>query len=215
MFRRRRSRLVVHLVLLVVVASIASTTGWSTPAKADSGCSQSEFVVLRSMDRRLPYYITYGAPSDTFIDRIIDGAHSWNELNNPCGFNDLTDWTLDYKGRSQIGWNPGDTYSRIDFGATSVVCNGAALACTITPTRSEFDIRFNPYYSWSTIGSSCGANRDVWSVAAHEFGHTVSLGHVGTSTWLTMYTYPGEPGRCFARSLGRGDILGLRAIYGP
>jgi hypothetical protein len=185
-------------------------------ARADAGCSQTQNVIKRSMDDDLPYYIKYGAPSQTFIDRVIDGAHAWNFLTNPCGLNDITDFTFDYRGRSSIGWQPGHTYSRIDFAGTSGIygCQGG-LACAITPNFYEFDIRFNPYYSWSTAGTYCGANRDVWSVSAHEFGHAVALRHATYSGWLTMYTYPGELGRCFPRSLGRGDVAGLRAIHGP
>lgn len=48
-------------------------------------------------------------------------------------------------------------------------------------------------------------------MAAHESGHELGLGHVASS-WLTM-----GPTLCAGcvrwRDLGRGDVLGMRAVY--
>ncbi|HEX7292375.1 MAG TPA: matrixin family metalloprotease [Conexibacter sp.] len=52
---------------------------------------------------------------------------------------------------------------------------------------------------------------DLLSMAAHESGHELGLGHVASS-WLTM-----GPTLCAGcvrwRDLGRGDVLGMRAVY--
>lgn len=209
--------------LLVTAMILGLAHGGVLPSEALAGeCDNAtrDSVSFGARNRDLTYFIkSSSAPSTTWIDRTRDGARSWNDLINNCGFNDVTTYTRIYGGDSSIGWSPGDGFSRIDYGPTSALnaCGNQSgiLACTYNTPYSEFDIRINPYFSWSTIGNGCGVNRDVWSVAAHEFGHTVALAHVANATEQTMQTNPGEAGQCSARSLGRGDVLGLRDIDGP
>lgn len=79
----------------------------------------------------------------------------------------------------------------------------------------ESDARYNTYYAWSTDGSA-GA-MDVQNIATHELGHTFGLDHPKGSpakiSCLTMYAY-GDFGETRKRTLGDGDLLGLRKKYG-
>ncbi len=51
-------------------------------------------------------------------------------------------------------------------------------------------------------------------MAAHESGHALGLGHATTSTenWLTMSPIQYQNSIRW-QTLGRGDVLGLRALY--
>ncbi|MGW1764472.1 matrixin family metalloprotease [Streptomyces sp. NPDC002073] len=62
-------------------------------------------------------------------------------------------------------------------------------------------------------GSTPSNLSDIRSVGTHEAGHVFGMGHVGSGhNNLTMYT---NSYTCStrARTLGKGDILGLRSIY--
>jgi hypothetical protein len=65
-----------------------------------------------------------------------------------------------------------------------------------------------------TPGTGCSNDYDVEGSATHEWGHIFGLAHVAEDTHgnLTMSTHEDS---CDAsqRSLGRGDILGLRDLY--
>ena len=92
---------------------------------------------------------------------------------------------------------------------------GSRWACAWTFTDAggrivETDQRYGSRWRWSTRGRP--GYYDVESAAAHETGHSIGLGHTTTSRYLTMH-HQLCAGCTFARSLGRGDIRGLRALY--
>lgn len=80
----------------------------------------------------------------------------------------------------------------------------------------EADVQFNTTtYNFTDTGGSpsCSNQYDIRSVGTHEAGHVFGLGHVGAGhSNLTMYTNSFVC-RTIARSLGRGDMLGLASIY--
>ena len=90
--------------------------------------------------------------------------------------------------------------------------SGATLACTWTFNSpiSETDQRYNRAFRWSTTGRA--GYYDVESAAAHETGHSIGLGHAGSSPFLTMY-HQICAGCTRARTLARGDVRGMRALY--
>ena len=53
---------------------------------------------------------------------------------------------------------------------------------------------------------------NVIRIAAHEFGHSIGLSDLDDSSKLTMH-FQGTHGYTGQRTLGRGDILGARALY--
>jgi hypothetical protein len=71
----------------------------------------------------------------------------------------------------------------------------------------------NTYYAWSLSGGS--GRMDVQSIMTHEFGHWCGLKDLYDNAyyWLTMYAYA-DYGQTWRRSLGIGDINGLRRVYG-
>jgi len=84
----------------------------------------------------------------------------------------------------------------------------------------EFGIVFNTRYSWGIDADGEGGTTikvfDVQNVGTHEAGHTLCLGDLyqKAAKELTMYGY-GARGETKKRSLGYGDIQGIKFIYGP
>jgi len=99
---------------------------------------------------------------------------------------------------------------------------GSSIAVTYTWRWSngevESDTVFNnrlPWFIAGAEGDGCvesQAKYDVANIATHEFGHTYGLGHAAGGRWETMYPY-GFTGETLKRSLGSGDIAGVRALY--
>jgi hypothetical protein len=64
------------------------------------------------------------------------------------------------------------------------------------------------------VPSGCSNRFSVESTATHEFGHVFGLAHVAESTHGNLTMSP-SMGPCSAapETLGKGDVLGLRALY--
>lgn len=80
----------------------------------------------------------------------------------------------------------------------------------------EADIRLNKTYAWfGTLTSSCSKRYGIEAVATHEFGHVFGLGHVAEAGHgnLTMSTSINGTCQSSEVTLGRGDVLALRAKY--
>jgi len=82
----------------------------------------------------------------------------------------------------------------------------------------EFGIVFNTLYPWGIDPDGEGGTTinayDVQNIGTHEAGHTLSLGDLYSraAQELAMYGY-GARGETKKRSLGYGDIHGVRFIY--
>jgi len=81
---------------------------------------------------------------------------------------------------------------------------------TVTNLISEFDIVFSTSFTWSTADTCPSGQYDVQSVGTHEVGHTLYLGHVDDPNQI-MYPYLSDG--TIKRTLGAGDIAGIRYIY--
>jgi hypothetical protein len=72
---------------------------------------------------------------------------------------------------------------------------------------TDVDTNYNSYHSW---GDGSGGTKDILTVAIHEFGHWLGLGH--TQWWhfgSVMLSYSGPN-----RDLNSDDVDGIVAIYG-
>jgi len=84
----------------------------------------------------------------------------------------------------------------------------------------EFGIIFNSLYSWGIDPDGEGGTTinayDIQNIGTHEAGHTLCLGDLYSKAAqeLTMYGY-GARGETKKRSLGYGDIQGVKFLYGP
>lgn len=80
----------------------------------------------------------------------------------------------------------------------------------------DADAKYDSGESWWTYLSPVPSNKlDVWSVAAHEFGHWLSLDHSCMSpdgkipTMCTPINY----GTSWAHTLAQDDKNGIQALY--
>jgi hypothetical protein len=78
----------------------------------------------------------------------------------------------------------------------------------------EVDCMMNTRFQWSLTGEA--GKMDVQNIMTHELGHFSGLADLYNDAdyWLTMYGY-GAYGETYKRTLGLGDINGIRAVYGP
>jgi hypothetical protein len=169
------------------------------------------------------------------LEALRDGGRNIVNVANDCNLVDDVSASLTYQGTTTA---PVDMYtasgiiycdSGADTNGLSTVGFSAmpsgylAVTCSWRITRTppeaneatESDMRFNLNKAWTvTPGStSCNQQYDLEYVATHERGHSFGLADLaGDHAFLTMY----ESGRtCSAagRTLGLGDVQGLRQRY--
>jgi hypothetical protein len=132
-------------------------------------------------------------------DAVISAGTTWSNVST-------ADFTFGYGG----------TCAATDYGHNGVnevvwrhVENSSAIAKSYRwfypETIVEVDIVFNDAYLWTT-GS--GPGYDVESVALHEMGHWLSLGHSSGSAAVMYPYYQGV-----RRALHQDDIEGISWIY--
>lgn len=159
--------------------------------------------------------------------QIIKGHNAWDKTHTDCRRGDqnnvLTDWSGNLECRYRI-----DDVSCVDFGPMGPIGCSGALACARNTwtadgayfgnaTNRESDQRYSTdnIYWWTyddaMPSSYTSTYYDLRSVATHETGHSIGLGHYN-STYLTMHPSV-PPGTYYQRTLGRGDIIGMRRRY--
>jgi len=107
-------------------------------------------------------------------------------------------------GKNTVGWGPigGDS-----IGWTCLWWNGKRII--------EADILLKPVKRW-TIGvpKNCTSGVDLQSLVTHEWGHAFGLDHVSEAHFNLVMPHIVEGCSLSDRTLGRGDYLGLKKLYG-
>ena len=138
-------------------------------------------------------------PTGYFRDRVSNGRMLWNNVNRELYFYRSSSSVRIWIGYQQPGW-PND--------------KKLALAnWNVFPTTEMHNatIDFNPIYSWYT-GSSLPVpadKYDVYTLAGHEFGHLVQLGHSSSPDLMYDQFAAGEA----RRALSSHDKSGISALY--
>ncbi len=158
---------------------------------------------------------TFGDNSTTLT--AFKKAHEqWDLTVTDCNMKDITNFTTHYDGTTTRHAGVNDGISTIDKADLSKSpCGSSSIACTWVWRRQdayiETDTRFGTDVKWSNKGSS--GTYDYQGIGAHEFGHSIGLSDLDDSAKLTMH-FQGTLGYTGQRTLGRGDILGARSLYG-
>jgi hypothetical protein len=187
-------------------------------AAADDTCTRSDYAWSNTWwTRTYSYAINEFTMTTAFRDAVIKGHQNWDNTYNSCGYGDQNNINSVYAGHVNLAASSSpDGQSMIDMGTLTGACSGA-LACTwafpyavVGNQIGEADMRFQTGYPW--VFGVVANSYDVESVATHESGHMIGLEHMNTSSNLTMYY--SQCGGCLKnRTLARGDVLGMRAIY--
>jgi len=175
-------------------------------------------------DGAMPAGLTQSAAAHYFEDAVNNITDSYND----CGLTDTVSAKESYQGTTTYEADinsSGDCTSRdhkSTWDAGNLPSNTVAETCAFTKSMPgvkndllEADVRYNTsdYRFTNNPASSCSDLYDVRSVGTHEAGHVFGLKDLGSGhAGLTMYK---DSFTCStaARTLGRGDVLGLRSIY--
>ncbi|GAB3196299.1 hypothetical protein GCM10027062_05230 [Nocardioides hungaricus] len=145
-------------------------------------------------------------------------AYSADEVDASASYQGTTSYETDMNSSGDCTdrdekstWDAGDLAS----GTVAQTCWWSTSMPGVKNDLREADVRYNTndYDFTNTVSSSCSGKYDIRSVGTHEAGHVFGMGHVGSGhDNLTMYTNSFIC-KTKARTLGKGDVLGLRSIY--
>ncbi len=86
---------------------------------------------------------------------------------------------------------------------------GPGTTASFFATNNGGDAHFDNSNTWADCAASCGGAVDFYTVALHEFGHSLGLGHSDVVGSVMEPIYAGP-----RRTLHADDIAGIQAIYG-
>jgi hypothetical protein len=190
-------------------------------SKVFSGFKESGALKWRIRRRSIPLSLNKAAA----MDAIKAGAANVKRPTNTCGLSGGVSISSTYVGRTTNKANldaDGNCLSPngknvVDFSTLPVAgrtCSWYAIKSG-TDELVEADIRFNRNQRWTLNPKSGGCSRalDLAGTATHEFGHAFGLSHVSTAHKNLTMTELLPLCSTAPRTLGRGDVKGLRALY--
>lgn len=185
---------------------------WYPPSEETNSYTWAPRIYWSADD--LPVDITVytgNEPISGTFGAIESGFTTWDSETGTSLYGSINEETTTGPGvaldsENTVGW------ATID-GPGGIIAVTYYWHYTSSKKMVEFDIVFDSQESWSTTGDDNAF--DVQNVSAHEAGHTLVLKDLRSPKdgALTMhaYTWLGDTTK---RTLGSGDILGVRAIYG-
>ncbi|WP_244172721.1 matrixin family metalloprotease [Streptomyces europaeiscabiei] len=173
-------------------------------------------------DGGMPGALTKSEAATAFTDAINNITGSYNT----CGLDDEVGASASYKGthtyESDVDSNGNCTdYDDVStWDAGNLDTGSLAITCVwywpVTLDLFEADVRYNTndYNFTDNVTSSCSDKYDLRGVGTHEAGHVFGLDHVEGADHSNLTMYP-KLGECTEkwRTLGYGDVRGLRSLY--
>ncbi|MEV6613333.1 matrixin family metalloprotease [Streptomyces sp. NPDC051051] len=207
----------------------AGTPGRARAACADGAHATADHKVYDTYEWFLGDGALPGNLSPGDARRAFEGAiGTITAGRNDCGFGDAV--TAEARFLSRTGneadidrdahctardgmsvWDAGD----LGGGVVATTCSWSRAVSGGPDELREADVRFNiaDHAFTDRPTDTCSHTYDVRSVATHEAGHVFGLAHVGQGhESQTMFTNSFACSTA-ARTLGRGDVLGLRTLY--
>ena len=146
-----------------------------------------------------------GIDSTTTTNAIVSSFNEFDKYMPDTSFTLISDFeAAEIKVRFQPLDGPNNQVGQASYSYT--VPDGEIVDATITLDSSE-----NWFAPTVVSCTASGSSTDIESVASHELGHAVGIGHVGDNL-QTMFTSIFD-GETLKRTLGNGDRAGLTYLY--
>ena len=172
-------------------------------------------------------YPRYASQAD-WVSRLQNAASTWRNSTNRCGYaqRTTTNLNLAYQGNTSRSAGISDNnictsydgYSVISGGALNGILGGSCRTGSSANTSiTESDIKIDGFdVPYIAPGTPCTSGEfDLYTVAVHEFGHYIGLGHSGEASYPTL-VMSNNIGACeYNRTLGAGDYARVSAKYYP
>lgn len=142
---------------------------------------------------------------EDFRQAIINAARTWNAV-------DGADFVLSYGGETDAEKTSYNGSNEIIFAhkGTTEPSGLARIWYTLDYVIVEADIWINADYQWDTTGAPSADELDLQSVAVHEFGHWLALGHDDSGDAIMFSTVTMGTVK---RDLHQNDIDGINFVY--
>lgn len=188
-------------------------------SKTLSGFKESNTFKWRIRKRSIPGSLS----KKVAMSAIKSGMKGIIAASNTCSIGDDVSITSTFLGRTTNKANldaSGNCLSPngknvVDFSTLPV----AGRTCSWYAIKSgmdelvEADVRFNKNQRWTLNPKSCSRALDLAGTATHEWGHAFGLAHVGSTHKNLTMTELLPLCSAAPRTLGKGDVLGLKALY--